>query len=70
MSMADILPFPIPPSSCPRCHGERWVCEDHPDQPMTHEDCSGVGMPCPTCNTVEPPDLPEGFQTIVTNREE
>lgn len=31
---------------------EGWVCEKHPDQPMSHDDCDGAGMRCPN------PDCP------------
>lgn len=28
-----------------------WICEDHPDQPLDHDDCGGAGMRCdnPEC---------------------
>jgi len=41
--------------ACGRCHDEAWVCESHPDEPWEHEGCGGAGMPCPSCNTDEPP---------------
>jgi hypothetical protein len=25
----------------------RWVCEEHPDQPMGHDGCDGAAMPDP-----------------------
>jgi len=28
------------------CH-HGWTCEQHPDQPWAHDDCSGSGAPCP-----------------------
>lgn len=35
--------------TCPVCHGDRWVCEDHPNKPWRDGDgcCGGAGMPCP-----------------------
>jgi hypothetical protein len=37
-------------ASCGECE-DGWICEEHPDQPMGHEHCSGAGMPCqnPKC---------------------
>ena len=28
-----------------------WVCEEHPDHPLNHDNCVGAGMPCdnPQC---------------------
>jgi hypothetical protein len=46
---------------CPLCQGERWVCEEHTDRPWPHGDCPGPGVPCPICNTEEPPRTPPGF---------
>jgi hypothetical protein len=34
---------------CIHCDHTGWVCEDHPDKPMLHDDCSGAGMPCAAC---------------------
>jgi hypothetical protein len=31
-------------TTCIRCHGTEWVCENHPDKPM--DDGCGCGMPC------------------------
>jgi hypothetical protein len=41
--------------ACPVCHNARWVCEDHPQEPMHHKlpdgsTCGGAGMPCTRCN--------------------
>lgn len=38
-----------------RCN-EGWLCEDHPDQPLNHDDCGGAGMPCdnPECPWKKP----------------
>lgn len=41
--------------TCPRCHGHRWVCENHPDQPWYElaaaaPCCGGAGAPCPDCH--------------------
>ncbi len=33
---------------CPYCHDAGWVCEEHPSEPMDHDQCGGPGMPC-TC---------------------
>jgi hypothetical protein len=53
--------------ACKLCRGERWVCEEHPDQPMGHDGCRGAGVPCPLCNPAggpdEPPAPPRGFKT-------
>lgn len=41
-------------SQCATCHGELWVCENHPAVPWNAGDppcCGGAGMPCPACNT-------------------
>ena len=32
---------------CKLCRDERWICEEHPEQPMGHDECMGAGMPCP-----------------------
>ncbi len=40
---------------CPFCHGEGYVCEDHPGRPWYPVvliedgacDCGAAGMPCP-----------------------
>lgn len=50
---------------CPLCHGERWVCEEHPDQPVDHDGCTGAGDPCPVCNTSDPPRPPRGFVSYI-----
>jgi len=44
--------------ACRLCHGKRWICEAHPDQPWPHDDCPGAGDPCYLCNTSEPPIFP------------
>lgn len=38
-------------ADCSICHGERWVCEAHPDKPWRDgKGCGGEpGVPC-TCN--------------------
>jgi hypothetical protein len=51
--------------TCQRCHGSLWVCEEHPWRPWEGEnacDCGAAGMPCPICNTAEPPQMPDGFK--------
>jgi hypothetical protein len=50
--------------TCTRCQGSRWVCEEHPDQPMEHDGCKRAGMPCPDCNASsrgKEPVLPPEF---------
>ena len=33
--------------SCPICHGDGYVCENHPKRPWPSDDCcGGAGMPC------------------------
>jgi hypothetical protein len=66
---------------CPICEGGAnlgWVCEDHPDKPMEHDDCGGAGARC-VCNpfgevdwaevycevTPDDPPLPEGLPAEV-----
>jgi hypothetical protein len=39
----------MPSTSCPVCHGELWVCEEHPDKPWEHDDCGAAGLAC-VCN--------------------
>jgi hypothetical protein len=41
---------------CPKCGGEGWVCEFHPNQ-VAHQcpHCGGAGMPC-TCNPMSGKD--------------
>ncbi len=56
----------LPMVTCERCHGSRWVCEDHPNQLSGHGECGGAGMPCPDCNTEEPPMKPSGWRSIVS----
>jgi hypothetical protein len=51
--------------NCARCQDIRWVCEEHPDKPMEHDGCKGVGMPCPLCNPADRgkvPILPPAFE--------
>ena len=53
---------------CPTCHGERWVCENHADQPWNDEGCMcGAGMPCPVCNpcTREIPPVMQPGTTVI-----
>jgi hypothetical protein len=42
-----------------------WICEEHPDQAWSHDNCAGPSVPCPVCNTQSPPRLQPGRQTIV-----
>src|SRR5688572_30699522 len=43
---------------CPICLN--WfVCEDHPDRPLKHEDCGGDGVPCQAPGCVQ-----EAIKTI------
>lgn len=55
--------------TCRRCQGERWMCEAHPDLPSDHDPaaCAGPGVPCPDCNTSEPPRPPKDFVSYVRN---
>lgn len=50
---------------CPQCRGARWTCEAHPDRPWPHDDCSGPGEPCASCNTGSPPDLGADWISLV-----
>jgi hypothetical protein len=54
---------------CLPCGGEGWVCEDHPDQPEGHDERCGAGMPCPACNTSDPPRKPPGWISLVKGAE-
>ena len=54
-----------PGDDCPRCQGERWICEAHPDRPWPHGACAGPGEPCPRCNTDDPPEMPSGFHSYI-----
>jgi hypothetical protein len=47
---------------CVRCQDAFWICENHPQEPWPCHQCSGAGMPCPRCNTDDPPMLPAGFE--------
>ena len=40
----------MPRLTCGKCD-EGWICEEHPDRPWPHDNCSGRGVPCdvPTC---------------------
>lgn len=49
---------------CGRCAGTGWICEDHPDLPPPHA-CGAALMPCPICNTEDPPRMPPGFVSEV-----
>ena len=54
---------------CANCDDTRWVCEAHPERPWGDSlricTCGGAGMPCPVCNTKEPPELPAGFHVAI-----
>jgi hypothetical protein len=46
--------------NCQRCGNSGWCCETHTEAPQSHAlptggECSGAGIPCPICNTGEPP---------------
>ena len=50
---------------CANCAECRWVCESHPDKPWTKEGCEcGAGMPCPECNSGDPPDFSNVMTTV------
>jgi hypothetical protein len=57
------------PRACSRCCGERWVCEQHPDELWPHDDCAGPGEPCPNCNREQPPAMPPGFRSLIPPRQ-
>ena len=42
--------------ACPECDGTRWICEVH-ETPWPHGDCAGPGLPCPSCQPYERPEL-------------
>lgn len=55
---------------CHVCGGEKWVCENHPENPWNDgnpECCGGAGMPCQTCNKKEIPQMPPG-STVIWSR--
>ena len=35
---------------CANCHGEGWVCENHPSTGWPSKCSCGAGEPCPMCN--------------------
>lgn len=42
---------------CENCNNQRWVCENHSDQPWNDGDpecCGGAGAPCGKCNSEFP----------------
>jgi len=51
------------------CDDTRWVCEAHPDRPWDGSTrdctCGGAGMPCPACNTSNPPEPLPGFRVTI-----
>jgi hypothetical protein len=57
---------------CLLCEDNGWVCENHPERAWEGEHaygCGGAGTPCPVCNPSDensPPELPEGFEAILT----
>jgi len=42
--LEPLRPEAIELKAC-RCD-EGWLCEEHPDQPVGHDQCRGAGMPC------------------------
>jgi hypothetical protein len=53
-------------AKCQRCRGEAWICEVHTDQPEGHdEQCAGPGIPCPECNTTNPPRMPPQWMSVI-----
>jgi hypothetical protein len=43
------------------CHGEGWICEEHPGKPVFHDQCPGPGIPC-SCNPEE--KMPPGTRIL------
>ena len=39
--------------TCATCHGLRWTCEHHPDQPPNHDNCGANAVPCPDCQATD-----------------
>ena len=63
MGETDVTAF-----KCTACDDTRWVCEAHDDRPWEGPracTCGGAGMPCPVCNTKEPPEMPAGFRVTI-----
>ena len=56
---------------CPRCHGCRWVCVDHPmaawDEGCEVDGCGAEGVAC-ICNPEA--EMPPGFQGIASLQDE
>lgn len=50
------------------CRGcrEGWVCEEHEDQPMGHDDCGAAGMPCGDCQATDGKPVVNWDQLIVS----
>jgi hypothetical protein len=46
---------PMLMSFCRECDGHRWQCERHASRPWQHDGCHAIGIPCPWCNTSDPP---------------
>lgn len=52
--------------TCPRCGDDGWICETHPDSPYPHLECTDPRIPCPVCNTSDPPRNSEAFVSYIT----
>src|SRR5262249_25388164 len=56
---------------CERCDETYWVCEAHSRRPSDFGSspracqCGAPAMPCPDCNTDDPPKMPPGFTVTV-----
>jgi hypothetical protein len=60
---------------CERCDSTGWVCEAHDDQPWQSGatsrpcKCGALGVPCPSCNTSDPPNTSRmGFRIMLSNK--
>ena len=58
----NALPFSM---TCMRCGDTGWMCEVHSDRTWPHGACAGPGVPCPSCNTSDPPRALPGFVSLL-----
>src|SRR5262247_3088008 len=60
--------------TCARCDDTFWVCEAHSRLPSDFGpspracQCGAPGMPCPDCNTENPPKMPPGLAVTVDEK--